>query len=82
MVPGEKKNPLLFLTIPSESPVRLCDKAHLHRGAQADNSRSGSPNNTLFMPLPGPSQEPSAHHQSHLRKPRGAQAHEGRHNLN
>lgn len=38
MVPRYKKNPIVSLPISPESPGMLCDKCHLHRGAQRDNS--------------------------------------------
>lgn len=54
-MPGYKKNPVVSLTISPESLIRLCDKFHLHRGAQRDNTGESS-NNMLFMLLTGPSQ--------------------------
>jgi len=51
--------------------VGLCNKAHTHthKGAQRDNGRRGIANNTLPWLLPGPPQEPPAHHGPICRSP-------------
>lgn len=48
---------------------------HTHKGAQRDNGRRGSPDNTLATPRPVPGATSSS--KACVPKPRGAQAHKG-----